>query len=108
LKTLRNQPGRPLLIDLPEKDSTIRLQEIVEQLWSAKRQIIFASHNANLVANGDAELAAWCDHRKAGDQSGGKIAGEGGIDVPEVREAIKPIMEGGEAGFNLRREKYGL
>jgi hypothetical protein len=30
------------------------------------------------------------------------------MDVPEVREAIKPIMEGGEAGFNLRREKYGL
>jgi type III restriction enzyme len=55
------------------------LQEIVEHLWSAKqkRQIIFASHNANLVVNGDAELVAWCDHRKAGDQSGGKIAGEG-------------------------------
>jgi type III restriction enzyme len=83
------------------------LQEIVEQLWSAKqtRQIIFASHNANLVVNGDAELVAWCDQRKAGDQSGGKIAGEGAIDVPEVREAS---MEGGETGFNLRWEKYSL
>jgi chromosome segregation protein len=29
--------------------------------------------------------------------------------VPEVREAIKRIiMEGGEAAFNLRREKYGF
>jgi chromosome segregation protein len=62
----------------------------------------------NLVANGDAELAAWRDHGKAGDQSGGKIAGEGAIEVPEAREAIKPILEGGEGGFNLRREKYGL
>jgi hypothetical protein len=56
----------------------------------------------------DAELVAWCDYRKAGDQLGGKIAGEGAIDVPDVREAIKRIMEGGEAAFNLRREKYGF
>jgi type III restriction enzyme len=111
LKTLLNQPGPPLLIDQPEEDlDNPVMQEIVEQLWSAKqkRQIIFVSHNANLVVNGDAELVAWCDYRKAGDQSGGRIAGEGAIDVPEVREAIKRIMEGGEAAFNLRREKYGF
>ncbi|MCS3497475.1 type III restriction enzyme [Bradyrhizobium japonicum] len=111
LKTLLNQPGPPLLIDQPEEDlDNPVMQEIVEQLWKAKqkRQIIFVSHNANLVVNGDAELVAWCDYRKAGDQSGGKIAGEGAIDVPEVREAIKRIMEGGEAAFNLRREKYGF
>jgi chromosome segregation protein len=111
LKTLLNQPGPPLLIDQPEEDlDNPVMQEIVQQLWSAKqkRQIIFVSHNANLVVNGDAELVAWCDYRKAGDQSGGKIAGEGAIDVPEVREAIKRIMEGGAAAFNLRREKYGF
>lgn len=111
LKTLLNQLGPPLLIDQPEEDlDNPVMQEIVEQIWSAKqkRQIIFVSHNANLVVNGDAELVAWCDYRKAGDQSGGKIAGEGAIDVPEVREAIKRIMEGGEAAFNLRREKYGF
>ncbi|RUM99319.1 hypothetical protein EET67_03940 [Pseudaminobacter arsenicus] len=111
LKTLLNQIGPPLLIDQPEEDlDNPVMQEIVEQLWNAKRkrQIIFVSHNANLVVNGDAELVAWCDYRKAGDQSGGKIAGEGAIDVPDVREAIKRIMEGGEAAFNLRREKYGF
>jgi chromosome segregation protein len=111
LKTLLNQPGPPLLIDQPEEDlDNPVMQEIVEQLWNAKqkRQIIFVSHNANLVVNGDAELVAWCDYRKAGDQSGGKIAGEGAIDVPDVREAIKRIMKGGEAAFNLRREKYGF
>jgi chromosome segregation protein len=58
--------------------------------------------------NGDAELVAWCDHRTAGDQSGGRIAGEGAIDIPIVRDAIKAIMEGGEAAFNLRKEKYGF
>lgn len=111
LKTLLNQPGPPLLIDQPEEDlDNPVMQEIVEQLWNAKqkRQIIFVSHNANLVVNGDAELVTWCEYRKAGDQSGGKIAGEGAIDVPEVREAIKRIMEGGEAAFNLRKEKYGF
>lgn len=111
LRTLLNQAGPPLLVDQPEEDlDNPVMQEIVEQVWSAKkrRQIIFVSHNANLVVNGDAELVAWCEYRKAGDQSGGKIAGEGAIDVPEVRDAIKRIMEGGEAAFNLRREKYGF
>ena len=74
--------------------------EIVGRVWQAKqnRQLIFASHNANLVVNGDAELVAWCDYRMAGDQSRGTIVGEGAIDIPGVREAIKKIMEGGEAG----------
>ena len=54
LKTLLNQGGPPLLIDQPEEDlDNPVMQEIVEQLWQAKqkRQIIFVSHNANLVVN---------------------------------------------------------
>ena len=47
-------------------------------------------------------------YRKAGDQSRGKIAGEGAIDVPVVRDAIKSIMEGGGAAFKARRAKYGF
>ena len=111
LKTLLNESGPPLIIDQPEEDlDNPVMLEIVEQVWQAKkkRQIIFASHNANLVVNGDAELVAWCDYRAAGDQSRGTIAGEGAIDVPKVRDAIKAIMEGGEASFNLRKEKYGF
>jgi type III restriction enzyme len=111
LKTLLNEIGPPLIIDQPEEDlDNPVISEIVEQVWIAKqkRQIIFASHNANLVVNGDAELVVWCDYRKAGDQSGGKIVGEGAIDVPLVREAIKKIMEGGEAAFKARRAKYGF
>ena len=111
LKTLLNQPGPPLIIDQPEEDlDNPVIQEIVERVWEAKqeRQLIFASHNANLVVNGDAELVAWCDYRAVGDQSRGTVAGEGAIDVDNVREAIKRIMEGGEAAFNLRKEKYGF
>jgi chromosome segregation protein len=111
LKTLLNETGPPLIIDQPEEDlDNPVMLEIVEQVWQAKkkRQLIFASHNANLVVNGDAELVAWCDYRTTGDQSRGTIVGEGAIDVPQVRDAIKRIMEGGEAAFNLRREKYGF
>ncbi|MEQ1871363.1 MAG: TrlF family AAA-like ATPase [Vicinamibacterales bacterium] len=111
LKTLLNQPGPPLIIDQPEEDlDNPVMLEVVEQVWKAKqhRQLIFASHNANLVVNGDAELVAWCEYRTKGDQSGGKVAGEGAIDMPTVREAIKAIMEGGAAAFNLRKDKYGF
>lgn len=111
LKTLLNQSGPPLIIDQPEEDlDNPVMLEIVARVWEAKqkRQLIFASHNANLVVNGDAELVAWCDYRTAGDQSRGTIAGEGAIDVDRVRDAIKRIMEGGEAAFNLRKEKYGF
>ena len=111
LKTLLNQPGPPLIIDQPEEDlDNPVMLEIVERVWKAKqkRQLVFASHNANLVVNGDAELVAWCNYRTTGDQSRGTIAGEGAIDVDSVRDAIKKIMEGGEAAFNLRKEKYGF
>ena len=111
LKTLLNQPGPPLIIDQPEEDlDNPVMLEIVEGVWEAKqkRQLVFASHNANLVVNGDAELVAWCTYRTTGDQSRGIIAGEGAIDVDSVRDAIKKIMEGGEAAFNLRKEKYGF
>lgn len=111
LKTLLNQPGPPLLIDQPEEDlDNPVMLEVVNQLWTAKqiRQVVFASHNANLVVNGDAELVAWFDHRTTGDQSRGAIQGIGAIDVEEARAAIKRIMEGGEAAFTLRREKYGF
>lgn len=111
LKTLLNQPGPPLIIDQPEEDlDNPVMLEIVNQLWDAKklRQIVFASHNANLVVNGDAELVAWFGYRTAGDQSRGTIKGVGAIDVPDARDAIKQIMEGGESAFRLRREKYGF
>ena len=111
LKTLLNQAGPPLIIDQPEEDlDNPVMLEVVKQVWQAKqkRQLIFASHNANLVVNGDAELVAWCDYRAPSDQARGLIAGEGAIDMPKVCEAIKKIMEGGEAAFNLRKEKYGF
>jgi chromosome segregation protein len=80
------------------------IQDVVTWMWEAKakRQVIFASHNANLVVNGDAELVVICDYRRAGDQSGGQLKLQGAIDVPSVRHEIAHVMEGGEKAFKLR------
>lgn len=111
LRVLLNQSGPPLVIDQPEDDLDSQvILDIVNLIWKAKgtRQLIFSSHNANLVVNGDAELVACCDYRDAGDHSAGKIKLEGAIDIPAVRDEITVVMEGGEKAFRLRKEKYGF
>ena len=111
LCVLLAQSGSPLMIDQPEDDLDSQVvQDIVQRTWQAKsnRQLIFSSHNANLVVNGDAELVVCCDYRKEGDQSGGVLKLTGAIDVTDVREEIARIMEGGEKAFRLRKEKYGF
>lgn len=111
LRVLLNQEGPPLVIDQPEEDLDNQVVlEIVKDMWRAKqrRQMIFSSHNANIVVNGDADLVACCDYRRAGDQSGGHIKCEGAIDIEEIRQEITAVMEGGKAAFRLRKEKYGF
>jgi hypothetical protein len=111
LRVLLNQGGPPLIIDQPEDDLDNNvIQEIVDLIWKAKsrRQLIFSSHNANLVVNGDAELVACFNYRASGDHSAGQIELEGAIDIPDVRKQITSVMEGGEKAFRLRKEKYGF
>ncbi len=110
LKVLLNQDGPPLIIDQPEEDLDNEvIREIIEDIWLAKnkRQIIFTSHNANIVVNGDADLVIVCSYKTEGDQSGGKIRTSGAIDQPEIKELITSIMEGGREAFQLRKDKYG-
>ena len=111
LWALLNQNGPPLLIDQPEDDLDNQVVlRVVEQIWRAKerRQLIFTSHNANVVVNGDADLVVCCDYRVEGEQAGGRIKYQGAIDVPEVRDEIATVMEGGRAAFRLRKDKYGF
>ncbi len=111
LTVLLNQGGMPLIIDQPEDDLDNKVVvQIVEQIWKAKqsRQLIFSSHNANLVVNGDAELVICCDYRPGIDQSGGQVKCQGAIDVKPIRDEITNVMEGGEAAFKLRKQKYGF
>ncbi len=111
LTVLLKQPGAPLVIDQPEDDVDNKMSpEIVRQIWNAKRrrQLIFASHNANFVVNGDAELVVCCDYVKAGDQTGGQIKAVGAIDNVGIKDEITLVTEGGEQAFKLRMEKYGF
>jgi ABC-type branched-subunit amino acid transport system ATPase component len=111
LTTLLSQQGTPLIIDQPEEDlDSDTVQQIVSKIWEAKsrRQIVFASHNANLVVNGDADLVLVCAYVNSGDQSAGHIKLQGAIDMLAVRDEITAVMEGGERAFKLRKEKYGF
>jgi len=111
LTVLLNQPGIPLLIDQPEDDIDNRaINSIIENIWEAKRkrQLIFTSHNANLVVNGDAELVICCDYKDTTSQTRGIIKKEGAIDNSDVRKEITSVMEGGEKAFKLRKDKYGF
>ena len=67
-----------------------------------ERQLIFATHNANLPVNGDAELV-YALEAKNGQ---GVKQTEGGLDNPKVAEAVLDIMEGSEEAFRRRGEKY--
>ncbi len=59
---LLEQEGGPLIIDQPEGDLDNKIiSDLTYKLHTAKskRQIIFASHNANIVVNGASELVAY-------------------------------------------------
>lgn len=111
LTVLLNQSGIPLLIDQPEDDIDNRaINQIIKKIWDAKkkRQLVFTSHNANLVVNGDAELVICCDYKDSTSQTRGVLKEEGAIDKKAVRNEITSIMEGGEKAFRLRKDKYGF
>jgi len=111
LTVLLNQRGNPLVIDQPEDDIDNRaIREIINNIWDAKkrRQLIFTSHNANIVVNGDAELVICCDYLETGNQTRGQIKAQGAIDSKIIKNEITSVMEGGEKAFRLRKDKYGF
>ncbi len=111
MRALLADEGAPLIIDQPEDDLDNKvIHEIASDIWRAKsrRQLVFASHNANLVVNGDADLVVVFDYGVAGEQTSGVIAAEGAIDDKAVRDAITDVMEGGRDAFRLRAGKYGF
>lgn len=96
-----------LILDQPEEDLDNRFifEDVVKILreLKGKRQIIMATHNANIPVLGDSELIVVLD--KKGDHC--VISDCGSIDKESIRENVKKIMEGGEEAFRRRAEKYG-
>ena len=98
----------PLLLDQPEDDLDNELiyDLIVEQLRQSKnkRQIIIATHNANIVVNGDAEMVL--PLKFAGGAT--RVQRTASIQEKEVRDAICDILEGGERAFEQRYKRIHL
>lgn len=96
----------PIVIDQPEDelDSNFIYQDLVPLLRDMKnrRQLIMATHNANLPVNGDAELIYALEAR----EGHGRVRTQGGLDRAEVTCAVLDIMEGSAEAFRRRREKY--
>ncbi|MGD0028292.1 MAG: TrlF family AAA-like ATPase [Candidatus Bathyarchaeia archaeon] len=97
---------KPLLIDQPEEalDNVYIYDQLVSAFRNAKkkRQIIIATHNANLVVNTDSEQIIIANYKN--DEISYSV---GTIENPPTQELIKKILEGGKEAFERREEKYG-
>ena len=98
---------RILILDQPEEDLDNRFiyEDVVRILRDIKgrRQIITATHNANIPVIGDSELIIVLDKQE--EQC--KLVDRGSVDKQDIKEQVKRIMEGGEEAFIKRAEKYG-
>ena len=105
---LETDDKRPLVIDQPEDelDNRFLLETLLPALWRLKgrRQVILATHNANIVVNGDADQVI---HLEA-TANRGLVAHSGAIEEPAVRDAIISAVDGGETAFRMRKVKYGF
>ncbi|WP_268627140.1 TrlF family AAA-like ATPase [Paenibacillus alvei] len=98
----------PIIIDQPEDelDSDFIYNQLVPLLRRVKhnRQIILATHNANIPVNGDCELL----YALNTEMGKGILKAEGGLEKPHVKEAVLNIMEGSREAFRRRQEKYSF
>ena len=97
----------PIVIDEPEAhlDSSLIAKYLVDLIKARKmhRQIIFATHNANLVINGDAELV----HCMSMDDTKVTSVVSTTIENLAHRELLL-ALEGGEKAFHHREKRYGI
>lgn len=98
----------PLIIDQPEDhlDAEYIASGVVRHLEAAKerRQVIIATHSANLTVLGDAELVVPL-HVEDGR---GCPSDVGAVDRPETRQRVCKLLEGGVEAYRKRGERYGF
>lgn len=98
--------SNPLIIDQPEDDLDNRYiyDQVVRQLAevSNRRQVIVATHNPNIPILGDAEMILALDATI--DKS--RVVACGAIDEPDVADAARQILEGGDKAFRDRARRY--
>ena len=96
--------SQPIILDQPEDDLDNHLiyDLIVQQIRDTKRsrQIIIATHNPNIVVNGDAEKVLAMD--VVNSQCVVLANGSGCLQETRVRDEICRVMEGGRRAFQQR------
>lgn len=97
----------PIILDQPEDDldNYLIYDLIVRQMRENKRnrQMIVATHNPNIVVNGDAEKVISMDHQAG--QCLVTLDGTGCLQDPGVRAEICRVMEGGRQAFEKRYQR---
>lgn len=97
-----------IVIDQPEDhlDNSYVFETLVGSLREAKekRQIILATHSANITVSGDAEQVI----AMKSNGHNGWMEDSGSLDKPTIRQHIMAILEGGREAFIVRGEKYGI
>ena len=98
--------AHPLIIDQPEDDLDNRYiyDEVAKVLRTVckSRQVVVATHNANVAVLGDAELVLALD----ADPGQGRVLVLGGLESPDVAETTRRILEGGDEAFRARHRRY--
>lgn len=106
LVVLLSLGNNPIIIDEPEVhlDSTLIANYLVTLIkkQKQKRQIIFATHNANFVLNADAELIIQLKNEN------NKIVAQSFMIESDAYRDDLLKLEGGEEAFKNRERKYGI
>lgn len=100
--------NEPLVLDQPEDhlDGQYIASSVVRHLEAAKekRQILIATHSANLTVLGDAELVIPMIVK----DGKGWTKETGAVDRPETRDHVCALLEGGVEAYKKRGRRYGL
>ncbi|MFP6250598.1 TrlF family AAA-like ATPase [Helicobacter pylori] len=106
LVVLLSLGNNPIIIDEPEAhlDSALIANYLVTLIkkQKQKRQIIFATHNANFVLNADAELIIQLKNEN------NKIVARSFMIESDAYKEDLLKLEGGEKAFKDRERKYGI
>jgi hypothetical protein len=100
--------NEPLVLDQPEDhlDAKYIATAVVRHLEAAKerRQVIIATHSANLTVLGDAELVIPMHVA----ERRGEPYEAGAVDRPATRDQVCALLEGGVEAYRKRGERYGF
>lgn len=99
----------PLIIDQPEDDLDHNylyepLAKKIIRSVKKRRQLILATHNANIVVNGDSEQILVLESKKFGKGSIDQTT----IENKKKRESLTTILEGGNEAFKKREQRYDI